>query len=268
MNEFLQTLLNYAVSLGGKLVVSAIIIFVGKYLIKLVLNLYKKTSAKSQLDSTVHTYVGNILKFALWCLLVITVVGVLGIPTASLITVFGSAGVAIGLAVQGSLSNFAGGIMLLVFKPFKVGDYIEAEGFSGTVESITIFYTYLKTPDNKGICMPNGKLTNDVIVNTSVKDTRRVDMEFSVAYDSDLDLVKDTLITLAENHPKVLLDKDIYARVSANGESAIKFAFRVWCNKEDYWDVKIDLIEQANEAFRIRGIEIPYNKMDVNVVNK
>ncbi len=265
MENFLNQLLGYAVELGKNLLISAAIIIAGKFLIDFVLKLYKKTNAKGKMDETVHLFIGNIIKFALYALLVVTVVGVLGLPTASLITAFGSIGVALGLALQGSLSNFAGGVMLLIFKPFKVGDYVEGAGVGGTVESITIFYTYMKTPDNKHVCVPNGALSNSVITNTSALDERRVDMQVKVARDSDVELVKDTLVTLAKHHPSVLADKDVYARVNDYVEGAIVFDYRVWVNKADYFAVKADLLEQINEAFEIREIDIPVKALDVTL---
>lgn len=265
MNEFLSTLLGYAVTFGKNLLVSLIVAIAGKFLIDFVMKLYTKSNSKGKLDVTVHLFIGNILKFTLYALLALIVVGILGLPTASLITAVGSVGVAIGLALQGSLSNFAGGIMLLIFKPFKVGDVIDSNGIVGTVDSITLFYTYVITGDNRKVCVPNGSLSNSVITNTSVHDERRVDMQLSVAYDSDIDLVKDTLQVLAKNHPSVIVEKGIHTRVGDYADSAILIDWRVWCKKEDYFTVKADLLEQANEAFKIREIEVPFNQLEVTI---
>lgn len=265
MTEFLSTLLGYAMEFGKDLLVSLIIAVAGKFLIDLVMKLYAKSNSKGKLDVTVHLFIGNILKFALYIILVIIIVDIFGIPTASLLTALGSVGVAIGLALQGSLSNFAGGIMLLIFKPFKVGDVIDANGIVGTVDSITLFYTYVITADNRRVCVPNGALSNSTITNTSANEERRVDMQLSVAYDSDIDLVKDTLQILAKNHPSVIVDKGIHTRVGDYADSAIVIDWRVWCKKEDYFAVKADLLEQANEAFKIREIVVPFNQLEVTI---
>ena len=155
--------------------------------------------------------------------------------------------------------------MLLIFKPFKVGDVIDASGIVGTVDSITLFYTYVITGDNRRVCVPNGALSNSIITNTSANEERRVDMQLSVAYDSDIDLVKDTLQILAKNHPSVIVDKGIHTRVGDYADSAILIDWRVWCKKEDYFAVKADLLEQANEAFKIREIEVPFNQLEVTI---
>lgn len=265
MQEFLKQLITYACDLGSKLIVAVIVFFVGRFLIDLALKLYAKSNKKGKLDVTVHKFAGNFIKIALYCVLAVTIVGILGLPTASFIAAFGSVGVAIGLALQGSLSNFAGGIMLLVFKPFSAGDVIESGGVLGTVEAITLFYTYVVTPDNRNVTIPNGTLANSTIFNSSAKDDRRVDMQITVASDSDLDLVKNTLTILGENHPSVLVDKGVYARISSYTLNGIAVDFRVWCKKEDYFAVKADLLEQINEAFKIREITIPLNQLDVNL---
>jgi small conductance mechanosensitive channel len=155
--------------------------------------------------------------------------------------------------------------MLLIFKPFKVGDVIDSNGIVGTVDSITLFYTYVITPDNRRVCVPNGGLSNSVITNNSANAERRVDMQLSVAYDSDIDLVKDTLQVLAKNHPSVIVEKGIHTRVGDYADSAILVDWRVWCKKEDYFAVKADLLEQANEAFKIREIEVPFNQLEVTI---
>jgi small conductance mechanosensitive channel len=265
MTEFLSTLLKYAIEFGKDLLVAIIVAVAGKLLIDFAMKLYAKSNQSGKLDVTVHLFIGNMLKFTLYALLALIVVDILGLPTASLLTAVGSVGVAVGLALQGSLSNFAGGIMLLIFKPFKVGDVIDSNGIVGTVDSITLFYTYVITPDNRRVCVPNGGLSNSVITNNSANAERRVDMQLSVAYDSDIDLVKDTLQVLAKNHPSVIVEKGIHTRVGDYADSAILVDWRVWCKKEDYFAVKADLLEQANEAFKIREIEVPFNQLEVTI---
>jgi len=265
MQEFLSKLVGYACDVGASLILAVIVFFVGRFLINLALKLYAKSNKSGKLDVTVHKFVGNFIKIALYLVLAVTIISILGLPTASFIAAFGSVGVAIGLALQGSLSNFAGGIMLLIFKPFKAGDAIQCGEVSGIVEAITLFYTYVVTPDNRNITVPNGALSNGTIFNNSIKEERRVDISVTVAFDSDIELVKNTLTILGENHPSVLVDKGVYARVSSYADNGIAFDFRVWCKKEDYFAVKADLLEQINEAFKIREITIPLNKLDVNL---
>lgn len=265
METFISTLISYAVEFGKDLLIAIVVAVAGKFLIDFVMKLYAKSNSKGKLDVTVHLFIGNILKFTLYAFLALIVISVLGLPTASLIAAVGSAGVAIGLALQGSLSNFAGGIMLLIFKPFKVGDVIDANDIVGTVDSITFFYTYVITPDKRKVCIPNGGLSNSVITNNSACEERRVDMQLSVAYASDIELVKDTLQILAKNHPSVIVDKGIYTRVAEYADSAIVINWRVWCKNGDYFAVKADLMEQAKEAFEIREIEIPFNQLEVTI---
>ena len=206
MDTFISTLVEYAVEFGKDLLVSIIIAVAGKFLIDLIMKLYAKSNSKGKLDVTVHLFIGNILKFALYIILVIIIVDIFGIPTASLLTALGSVGVAIGLALQGSLSNFAGGIMLLIFKPFKVGDYVEVCGESGTVSAISVVYTVILTIDNKSITIPNGTLTNSVIKNYTAENLRRVDLNICTSYNNDIEKVKAVIHKLAEEHPLALLE--------------------------------------------------------------
>ena len=178
-----------------------------------------------------------------------------------------SCGVAIGLALQGSLSNFAGGLMILFFKPFKVGDFIEASGESGVVTEITVVYTVLTTPDNKRVTIPNGSLTNSVIENYSAEPLRRVDLTFSTDYGCDIDMVKTVIGKLVEEHPLALAEPEPFVRLSAHGDSALTYAVRVWCKSEDYWTVHFDLTESVKKAFDQHDISIPYPQMDVHIKN-
>jgi len=200
--------------------------------------------------------------------LIVTIIAILGVPTASVVAVIASAGVAVGLALQGSLSNLAGGIMILIFRPFKLDDFIDAGGFSGTVTDIGIFYTTLKTGDNKSVTIPNGSLMNDKVVNYSVHDTRRVDFTFSVAYGTDVEKVKTILLEEAGKHEKALKDPAPFCRMAKQNASSLDFVLRVWVNSGDYWAVNFDILEAVNNRFKAEGIEIPFNQLDVNVKNK
>jgi len=193
---------------------------------------------------------------------------ILGVPVTSFITILASCGVAIGLALQGSLSNFAGGLMILFFKPFKVGDYIEAAGESGTVSEISVVYTVLLTPDNKKITIPNGTLTNSVIENYSSEATRRVDFTFNTGYECDIEKVKELILKIISEHPAALKEPEPFVRLSAHGESSLTYSARVWCNSEDYWNLYFDTIEAVKNAFDENKISIPYPQIDVHVNNK
>ena len=192
---------------------------------------------------------------------------ILGIPTTSFVTALASCGVAIGLALQGALGNLAGGIMILVFKPFRVGDYITTASSSGTVSNITIMYTMLKTPDNKVITIPNGTLTNSVIENYSASDERRVDLVFTTSYDCDIDKVKTVLLDAVKKHERILKNPEPFARLTKHGDSALEYTVRVWCKAADYWDVNFDLIETVKKDFDANGISIPYPQMDIHIDN-
>ena len=193
---------------------------------------------------------------------------ILGVPATSFIAVLTTCAAAVGLALQGSLSNFAGGIMILLFKPFKVGDYIEAAGESGTVSEISVVYTELLTLDNKRITIPNGTLTNSVIENYSSEDLRRVDLTFNTSYDCDLETVKSVINKVIENNPKALKNPEPFVRLSAHNDSALTYTVRIWCKNADYWDVNFDTIENVKKAFDENGITIPYNQIDVHIDNK
>lgn len=267
LENLLHTLLNYALTYGGRLLIAAIVLIVGFWLTGVVLTKLKKGKLADKLEDTVESFVFNFINIALKAIIIITAIGILGVPMASVITVLATAGAAVGLALQGSLSNLAGGIMLVVFKPFRVGDYIESQGVSGSVEEITIMYTVLNTPDNKVVSLPNGALMNSTITNYSKKDLRRVDLTFSVSYDSDIDRVRDILNSIASAHPLVLKDPAAAVVFTKQGDSALEFAVRAWAKNGDYWTVYFDINEAVKKAFDKMGIEIPYPQMDVHVKN-
>lgn len=253
-----------------KILIALAIYFVGTKLIKWLVSLTEKGMEKANMDAGVQSFIKSALKIVLLVVLVFVIVGYLGIATTGIAALFASAGVTVGLALRGSLSNLAGGVLILVLKPFKVGDYIIATGVEGTVTGIEIFYTKLLTGDNKMITIPNGSLSNSNIINASQEKFRRVDCVFSVAYDSDLKLVKSLLTTAAERHELVLKDEDHAPKVFINefAASSIDFGFRVWCKNEDYWTVKWELMEQVKAVFDANKIEIPFNQLDVNMKNQ
>lgn len=252
-------------SVGLKIVMALLVLLIGHKLIK-VLKKWILTSHKlNKVDVGVRSFLSSFAKIALYIVLFITVAMILGIPTTSFITALASCGVAIGLAMQGSLSNFAGGIMILIFKPFKVGDYIKTADASGTVEEITVVYTILKTVDNKMITIPNGTITNAVIENYSAHSTRRVDIDFNVEYNCDVDKVKAVLMDIMKSNPMIFSDPEPFARVSAGNDNNLTYTVRAWCKTEDYWDVNYDLREKVKKEFEAQGIDIPVPKVDIKV---
>lgn len=268
MENLLNTIVNWCINIGGKLIIALLVLIIGSLLIKFVMKLLNKRKLGKHEDPTVRRFLMNFIKIGLNILLVVTVIAIMGVPMASVVAVIASAGVAVGLALQGSLSNLAGGIMILIFRPFKLGDFIEVGGMSGSVMDIGIFYTTLKTGDNKSITIPNGALMNDKVINYSVHETRRVDFTFSVAYGSDVDKVRAILLEEAEKHEKALKDPAPFCRLSKQNENSLDFVLRVWVNSADYWTVNFDVLEAVNNRLKEEGIEIPFKQMDVHVKNK
>ncbi len=269
MNIDFEKIVNYLVELatttGLKLLGAIVLVIVGMKGIKWLRKWIRTSEKLNKIDDSLRSFMISFSSVVLYIVLFITVAVILGIPTTSFITMLASCGVAIGLALQGSLSNFAGGIMILIFKPFKVGDYIEAAGESGTVTEISVVYTELLTVDNKKITIPNGTITNSVIENYSAEKIRRVDLEFNTAYDCDIEKVKKIITEVLESHPKALKNPEIFVRLSAHNESALTYTARVWCKTEDYWDVNFDVIESVKKAFDENDIKIPYNQLDVHI---
>ncbi len=270
METFLNTLWaalsTFATTWGFRILGALLLLLVGPQLIKVVLNLIRKGKGfNKKLDANTQTLIIDIVKVALYALLVAVIAITLGVEGSAIAAVITSCGLAIGLALQGSLSNFAGGIMILVFKPFRIGDFIDDGTNSGTVKDIGIFYTTIHTPDNKVITIPNGSLSNTAVTDYSINELRRLDLEIGVGYDSDIELVKKTLLDLADAHELVLKDPAPFVRLGTQGDSALIFKFRVWVKASDYWTVNFDLLEASKKIFDIRGISIPYPQMDVHV---
>ena len=222
-------------------------------------------------DRSVRSFAISFSSIALKAVVLITIAAYLGVPMSSMVALIASAGVAIGLALQGGLSNIASGMMIIIFRPFSLGDYIENAGQSGTVDSIGIFHTTLATPDNKKIVIPNSILTSETLINYTAEDTRRVDLEYTAAYDSDIDRVKAIILETARAIPEAMKLNDktpIDVMVVAHEQSAIRYRVRIWCERDDYWTIAFAMNENVKKAFDREGIEIPYNKMDVTITNK
>ncbi len=268
MEEVLNKIIDWCMTYSVRLLIAAAVLIIGFRLVKFFVGRLRKGKLTEKLDHTVASFLLNALAIGLKLLLAVTAVGILGIPMSSVVALLAAAGAAIGLALQGALSNLAGGIMLLLFKPFRLDDYVEVNGVSGTVVSITIIYTVLRTPDNKDVSLPNGAVMNNTIVNYSANDLRRVDLNFNVSYDSDIDRVREVLSTVASSHPLVCKDPATEVYLQEQGDSAMVFVLRAWCKKEDYWTIFFDLKETAKKAFDKVGIDIPFPQMDVHVTKQ
>ena len=265
MEKLLAKLNDLWVDAGIKLVYVFIILLVGGKLIKFITKLITKGKPFKKLDKSVSSFLLSFIKIALNIILLVIVAGVIGIPSASIITLLGSAGVAIGLAMQGGLSNIAGGLIILVFKPFRVGDFIDTHTDSGTVKSISLFYTTLITPDNRIISIPNGNLANSPSVNFSNEEFRRLDITMDISYNNKIDDVKKSINSVLDKEKRINRDKDIFVRVTDYKESSIEYTIRIWVTKDDYWNTKFDLLENLKNKFDQDGIVIPYNQLDIHI---
>lgn len=265
--SILSQLIAFATSFGVKLLGAIIILVVGLKLTSWFSKWVRKSPKLDKLDVSLRSFLASFIKIVMYVILLITVAMILGVPATSFITILASCGVAIGLALQGSLSNFAGGLMILFFKPFKVGDFIEAAGETGTVAEISVVYTELLTLDNKRVTVPNGTLTNSVIKNYSSEALRRVDLTFNVAYNSDDEKVKALIHQIIDAQPQALKDPAPFVRVSDQADSSLTYTVRIWCNNADYWTVYFDVLEGVKAAFDRNQITIPYPQMDVHIRN-
>ena len=258
MDAIINALVNLATTVGSKILFALIVLIVGKLIIGWVLKLLKKSKLVNKADGAVKTFALSFAKIALYALLFISIIGILGVPMASVIAVLASAGVAIGLALQGALSNLAGGIMLMIFKPFKLEDFVEASGVSGIVKEITLFYTVILTLDNKRITVPNGNLMNANVIDYTAEEVRRVDLDFSCAKSEDPAMIQKLMVKVMEANSMVLTDPDKpFARVSGGTNEAMNFTVRAWCKTSDYWTVYFDLTQSIIEALGAAGVQAP-----------
>ncbi len=268
LQDFWKKLVEWATTAGINLIFAALILIIGMKLVSFFCQRVLKSEKLRERDPSLVSFLKSFVSILLRALVIITAALVLGVPSASFLTIFGSAAVAIGLALQGSLSNLAGGIMILSFKLFQVGDFIECGSVMGTVKSINVFYTILTTIDNRQLTIPNATLTNATVTNYSVEPTRRVDFVFSVDYASDLDLVKSVLLRCAKEDPRVLFEPEPIVFMSAHQESALEYTMRVWCERAFYWDLTFDMREKVKRAFDEAGISIPFNQLDIHIKEK
>ncbi len=265
MDKLLDKLNDLWIDAGLKLIYVIIILVVGGRLIKLITKLITKGKGYNKLDKSVATFLLSFIKVSLNIILIITLASIIGIPSTSIITLLGSAGVAIGLALQGGLINNAGGLIILIFKPFKVGDFIDTHTDSGTVKSISLFYTTLTVIDNRTVSIPNGVLANSATVNYSNEKERRLDIVLDVSYNNKVNEVKKSINSVLSKEKRINRDKEIFVRLTNYKESSIEYTIRVWVLKDDYWNTRFDLLENIKEKFEQDGIIIPYNQLDIHI---
>lgn len=257
--------INYAMTFGKNLLIAVAIYYVGKLVVSMLVRGMRKVMQAREVDKTLEVFLCNLVRMALMFVVIIAAIGQLGIETASFIGIFAAAGLAVGLALQGSLSNFAAGVLIVLFRPYRVGDFVEAAGIAGVVEQVQILTTILRTGDNKQVIVPNGQIMDSIITNYSAKDTRRVDMVIGVSYDDDLDKVRKTLQEIIAADDRVLQDPAPVIAVAALADSSVNFNVRPWVNTPDYWNVMWDLTEAIKKRFDQEGITFPFPQQDVHI---
>ena len=268
LDVFLAKMIDLGISVGSKILLAIVVFLVGRWIVRRLNKLLAKILEKRHVEASLSTFVKSLVNITLTLLLIIVVIGVLGIETSSFIALFASAGVAIGMALSGTLQNFAGGVMILLFKPFKVGDTIEAQGQSGTVREIQIFNTILATPDNKIIIIPNGGLSTGQMKNYSREATRRVDWEFGIAYGDDYTKARAVIARLLDADGRVLKDPAYFIALTSLGESSVNIVVRAWVNAGDYWGVYFDMNEKVYKTFAEENLNIPFPQLDVHLHGK
>lgn len=258
---------NTGVNIGIKIILSLVIIFISFRIINTFAKKIEKSGDNPKHDKTIMKTLSYLVKISGKCLVTVCLIGFVGIDTSAITALIASLGVCIGLAVNGAVANIAGGVLIIITRPFKIDDFIDAQGYSGTVEAIHLTNTKIRTPDNKIVFIPNGPLSNGNIVNFSVKDTRRVDFKFSISYDNDFEKAKTILYDICNSHNLVLKTPEPTIRVSEHGANGIHIVTRVWTKSSDYWTVNFDILETVKKRFDDEGIKIPFNQLDVHVKN-
>ncbi len=254
------------VSFGIKLIAAIVIFFVGRLVARLVTNGIRKLMSSQKVDSIFETFVSNLVYWALMTFVIIAAINQAGVQTTSLIAIIGAAGLAVGLALQGSLANFAAGVLIIMFRPYKVGDFVEAAGIAGSVVQVQILTTVLKTGDNKQIVVPNAQIMGSIITNYSANETRRVDMVIGIGYDDDIDKARDTIQALVDADDRILKDPACLIAVSELADSSVNLIVRPWAKNTDYWGVNFDLTEAIKKRFDKEGISFPYPQQDVHLI--
>ena len=265
VNDFIAKALNAGIDLGGRILAALIIFIIGKFLINWANRLFATMLQKRKVDASIQSFLKSIVNITLLVMLFLAVIGKLGIELTSFAALLASVGVAVGMALSGNLSNFAGGVIILVFRPYKVGDYIEAStGASGTVTDIQIFHTVLTTPDNKVIFAPNGAMSGAVVTNYNRKETRRLQFIYGVEYGTDFELAKSTLLDIINKDSRILQDPAPFVELSALADSSVNITVRVWVNASDYWAVNFDMHKNVYATFNEKGISFPFPQLTVH----
>ncbi len=263
--QYVDTLINLFVVWGPKLVGAILALIIGLWLANMIAGGLSRRMEKSEVDPSLIPFLKSLVSTLLKIMVVVSVLGMVGIQMTSFIALLGAAGLAVGMALSGTLQNFAGGVMILIFKPFKVGDVIEAQGYTGAVNAIQIFNTILKTPDNKTVIIPNGGLSTSSMVNYSTEPTRRVDWTFGIAYGDDIDKAKQVLDELLTSNEKVLQEPAPFIELGELADSSVNFTVRAWVNAADYWAVHFYMLEKVYRRFGEEGLNIPFPQMDVHL---
>ena len=265
INLLYNKALDFSLNFGPKVIGAIIVLIIGLWIVKKTTKSISKLMQKRNIDASLRPFLTSLIGSIFKALLIISVMNMIGIEMTSFIAILGAAGLAIGMALSGTLQNFAGGVMLLIFKPFKVGDFIEAQNYMGIVSEIQIFNTFLTTVDNKTIIIPNGGLATSSMTNFSTQETRRVDFLFGIAYGDNLNKAKSIITTIAVNDQRILNDPEPFVRMSEMADSSINITARFWVKSSDYWDVYFDTMEDVYKQFTNQGINIPFPQMDIHI---
>jgi small conductance mechanosensitive channel len=267
VNNYLEKITDFAIEYAPKLLGGVIVLIVGLWVTKLITKGVGKSLEKSNIDQSLVPFLRSLTNIILKALVGITVMGMIGIEMTSFVAIIGAAGLAVGMALSGTLQNFAGGVIILVLKPFKIGDFIEAQNFTGTVKEISIFSTLLNTPDKKLVIIPNGPLSTGAIINYSAENLRRVDWSFCIAYGDNVEDFKRAMNTFINEDERILKEPEVFMGLSALGDSSVNFVVRVWVDGPDYWGVFFDMNEKVYTKFGDYNLNIPFPQMDVHVRN-
>lgn len=267
INQYLSDFISLAMIYVPKVVLAIVFLIVGLFVIKTLTNFLESKLAKNDFDPMLIPFLSTLLSWILKIALFISILSMVGIEAASFIAVLGAMGLAVGLALQGTLANFAGGVLILLFKPFKIGDYIEAQGHAGTVEEIKIIQTYLKTPDNYTVIIPNASLSNNDMINYTAKGTRRMSLTIGIAYDADIRQAKKIIMDMLVNDPRVLKNPEPQVITAELADNSVNLSVRPWANNDDYWDLLFDLTENIKYKFDEVGIGIPFPQRDIHIIS-
>ena len=265
MENITDKIMEWGALYGTKVIGAIAILIIGRIVVGFLTRFVRRMMQKSNTEETLRKFVVSLTKIVLMIFVVLAALNTLGVQTTSFVAIIGAAGLAIGFALQGSLSNFAAGVMLIIFRPFRAGDFVEAGGATGVVEAIQIFNTIMRTPDNKKVIIPNGKITGDNIINYSAKENRRIDLVFGIGYGDDIKLAKETLEQIIAGDPRVLKDPAPVVAVSELADSSVNFVVRPWVKTADYWNVYFDITEKVKLTFDEKGISIPFPQQDVHL---